>query len=656
MVIRKILLLLLVITFAFNYTSIAQKEIITTEGKKEFMADEFNIKYDYYLSDGDTVFHGKYTLKKPVIETEESKYFEFLNFSGWYHKGKLDSIWEISSGIVKSVGEGVFSDYKYSFKVSGTEMLARVEFKEDSLIQNWNIFEWSIVESEIQDTLLVLSLKETSNEDELCIHVYKPGEYMDIYVNREGSPLGTWLYNSSLEDGIHIRKWFFEEGQLIKKEIIKSDTAVVIETLQEVEVDIDFEIEKLAMDNEYFRILDIIAMYNSPEGSRYITKERPSVKLLKETKYRLLETDDLFFQLTGKDNYIDGFAKIKRYPYSKEEKSLLDRISKNKQEIEEKIDITIADPQISIAKLSTNEVLRFITLLSHLKEQTLMPINEILRHYDDGALEYIVRDTRILQKFELKEAVEIQIETEDGDELSPYVLEGFSYDKGSLSSLAIIHAYSQFIADKVSQIEDSLDYYISELKREENLVALESELIKKYENNKELCESIITDQINEVAGYDVQKVILGFLDGELSSYSKLENVDKKMEKVEPLIDCMSNIERLLYTIENVPENIQIVEDGYTRTVFNPYTFTNMDEKIKQPIYKAFHQNLLPYIFDQVKGMKCESVRAVDRNITNLFEGMVDLLKKDTKKLERRVRRMSDPQKIADLLEIKIDAN
>lgn len=652
---KRLFLSILLFSLAFTNFGLAQGELFRVDTTTNFLNEKYNLSYDYKLVRKDTVRHGHFFLHKPIFHNEEDSFMTFKNIEGWYNEGNLDSIWSISNGKIQPVGEGVFKDSKYSFQVSGSETISQIVYRKGEPTSSWSVFDRTIEYSEVKDTVFSLCVKRPNELGHKVIEIQKDRESLTYIIDSNGSPTGTWVYNEKLDKGIHQRKWFYKNQQLIKKEINRSDTIVEISFIQDAPEGQDIVKTEIELDYDYFEIIDIIASYVSPEGFRYISRQRPSVPLLTSAKNKLLESENYFRGLTGDVNYYEGAVKLKTYPYSNKEIEQLETISNNVTKIISQIDTIESDPQVNLASLSSDVVLRYLAVLKYFKTDMISPFLNLVELYDDEKLIYLVRDDKLLNRFQYDSLINIETQSEDG---TPFEIFSMKASKGddNQSALEKIIAYSGNLLKEVNLITDSLDSYLFELKREENLVALEKDLLKKYENNKELCEIIITDQINDLAGYDVQKVILDFLDGELSSYSKLEKVDMKMKKVEPLIDCMSNIERLLYTIENVPENIQIVEDGYTRTVFNPYTFTNMDEKIKQPIYRAFNQSLMPYIFDQVRGMKCESVRAVDRNITNLFEGMVDLLKKDTKKLERRVRRMSDPQKIADLLEIKIDAN
>lgn len=631
----------------FHGLEMSSQEVEKFEGTKTINNTVFHLKYEYYLEDRDTILHGNYQLNKPIQVVDETAYFNFLSIQGYYSNNKVDGNWEVRSGTLRPVGGGVFKDYNYSFKVTGTEIVARGQLKNGQRHGNWKFYEWDISKSEIVDTLFYTDLSYATDSALGCISIRRgEKEFINAYFDKNALADGSWSYINTEDNRPHIREWKFENNHLVMKNIAINNTQYTIDFKQETATSINEEV--MHLDSNYFEIIDLIASINDPDPYLQSAESRPTIPLLMEALERIQEVDSILYLTTGIQIANRLKVKLIKIPYQDSEVSSFKSIGENIKRIDAVTLDILGDPQINIAKISTWEIARYLSVLERFQSDLIESFRTLLDLYKSGNLEYIYRGKRLFKTLNFQTTVQLDSISSDGLKMADYRFHEFRLDEEEIN-LTTAETYINSILSEIDLIRDSLDFFIYEMKKEENLVGLETALINKYEEVKQLNDSIITLEFTKIAGFDIHGTLHLYMEKWMGDYSRLESIPEKMQQVEPLIDCFNRMERLIKTLENVPFNIKIIEEGYTRTVFNPYTFSNMDEKIKMPIYRSFNELLLPGVFENLKSLTCDKILTNQDNFVNLFEGMIELLKRDTRKEERRIRRVTDKQKGSDIL-------
>ncbi|HKL03499.1 MAG TPA: hypothetical protein VJ911_07475, partial [Cryomorphaceae bacterium] len=71
------------------------------------------------------------------------------------------------------------------------------------------------------------------------------------------------------------------------------------------------------------------------------------------------------------------------------------------------------------------------------------------------------------------------------------------------------------------------------------------------------------------------------------------------------------------------------------------------------IYKSFNEVLLPAVLGNINNLRCNNVSGFTENFTLLFEGMIEILKRETGKIERKVKRTKTPSRASDILNFNL---
>lgn len=326
---------------------------------------------------------------------------------------------------------------------------------------------------------------------------------------------------------------------------------------------------------------------------------------------------------------------------------LLQKIKINHQETQKKTQNILNNPQFNISSMSTNKVAEFKNVLEAFNHYFLKPTELLLSLNDDNQLKFFNRDNLVQYNINLENDSAIyQILDKDTLSANYQFKTDLSFlNDDSKSNLSKLTSLLEALNKELDIIIDSLREFLSEIQKEEKLVKLEEAMLAKYENTKYLADSLITGEHDNFAGIDVAQAIIDFAERELALYSNLPTSEEKIIAIEPLINCFNEAVELIYTIQKAPESIYKINEAYTKEVFNPYTFTNMEEKSKPSIYKAFNKMLLPGIFQNMQNLTCDNMNAYEANFKILYNEMINVLNEDnTNRMERKVKRAKTPKK------------
>jgi hypothetical protein len=80
----------------------------------------------------------------------------------------------------------------------------------------------------------------------------------------------------------------------------------------------------------------------------------------------------------------------------------------------------------------------------------------------------------------------------------------------------------------------------------------------------------------------------------------------------------------------------------------------MDERVKERVYRAYENILLPKLLQQIQNFdNCANFDKYNQNFKNLYRSMILIRDRDTKEAERLLRRETNPTEIAKILNIEL---
>ncbi|MFT2008581.1 hypothetical protein ACMA1I_07895 [Pontibacter sp. 13R65] len=611
----------------------------------------YQANFNYYVNKKDTLYHGPFALTKEVEEAVGNKNYKYAAINGNFNQNVADGNWAIRQGTFSSSGKGVYQDNAYIFKINGTEFIANGNLDKGKKNSPWEIYEWQIVNSTIDDTLFSAQLPFHNDHLQGNLKLFHEGDYLDGFVDNNQFTDRTWSFYLTEANGkrVLLKEWIFQNNQLVSKRLYENGQALNL-IISEV-TNQPKQVEEIPFDDNFMKIIDLKASLNNPELYEKYRGTDKVRDLIFEVVDKLQVVDSLFVPIT-KLKVTPGIkTRVDKFPYTQAELSLLKTAQKNTQEADKLMRAIHDDPQVLLASTSIEKAAWYFSTLQAVQNQLLEKSKAIIDHYQSGNLEYVNRNRFLKSNLTVPKTIQVPFAFNRDTTQFAYNLVHVQVAPQQ-EPLQQFTTLSENIIKEINLLKDSLDAYVLEVKREEHLAESEAVLLKRQEDLVKLSDSLLNEQHDKLAGFNVKAVLLSFTQQLLKDYNSLA-LSEKNQQIESSLNCLHQVESLVRNLENVPENTYMVRDAYTNKVFNPYTFTDMEEKVKEPIYESFTEVMLPGIWNNLNKLSCENITAYNQNFNNLFGGMLQVLNRNTRREERRIKRADTAAKAAEILNINL---
>ena len=622
-------------------------------GEAYFGGELFDAEFEFYESDGDTVYHGLFLLNRPLTDHKIEDPFNFLTVEGKFHKGSPDKKWKVSTGEFSVNGKAEYRNYSYIKQVEGIEMHTTAHFDRGRRTKTWKMYEWEIQASEVKDTLLTA---EIGFEQDLLFGPLKFQDPIHLLTGRIGTEeraTGTWEFSKRSEesDGNElVHKWKFSEARLTNKVVSSGDTEFNYKIFSDTLT--NGESEFIEISRKFFEIVRLTASINNEEIFDEAHFGDGFKEFYSETVDLILSSDSLLFVAAGKSVSFPVMTKVFKFPFSRQERRDLEKTKEAAASVRDLIDLIERDPQISLARISTPEVSWYMGVVHLIDERYLAPIHEALRLFDKGVLEYIDRDAYISTRINFVPEIKGEAEVEDSTVTVEYPFQAYE-NQAEEAPVRRLRNLAEGLVSEIELINDSLELFIFEIRKEEELTGKEGELFERFEELQALADSVLTEELDQLAGFKLGKEMNDFLKSKVADYASIESSTERMQVVEGILACLDKTENLILVLESSLQNYYATRDAYKRQVFNPYTYTYMEETMKPTIFKSFEKVLLPGLYRNVKQLNCENAGEIKQNFSTLFDGMNGVLNKDTKREQRQIKRADDPAEAAEILGFRL---
>lgn len=655
--------LLILILLHFTASCFAQ-QLHRYEGKlklnNELDGDE---SYRFYIQQRDTIRHGNYEFEHTQrIKENDTTAYKAINLSGKYTRGFKHGAWTFSQKKLRPRSQGTIQDYVVMYTTSGEELLVNALFQKGRAHGQWNCYRWKINDSQPIDTLYH-STARFENAQLTGIFTARATAINVIgNINKRGEPDGQWVFHHTAKDSLKEYR-LYQAGALINHYLIQgSDTVDLYSTKQNSPA--TEEIEVMEIGQAYFNI-----------------QQQNYYGFLADTLKNILVASDHFWQqalniYTGQDYAVwsatPGAEKIKlakvkvrKFPFSAKELALKEELQEISKAVRIKINTLLRDPQIAVARYSSPQIGLHYQVLKQFNDAISLT-DSILAYFSVPEFEYInrpkifaaafetfsyqpniqyfIKGNKITQTYNF-----IQINTE----VRPYLPELISH--------------LQWISTKVDTIQQETDHSLEQIRLQNILVKQETEMMKKYETVKALFDNSSTEhqlpyfeitptkekhQYNQFHAM-AKPHVDAFVDTKINEYANLSS-DEKIIMGKALLSCFQHLENMYTQLAQLPALQATINKAYTRTVFNPYTYTYLDERIKDRIYTAYDKKIFPFLTLQLqRSLDCDNIVPLINNYKILYEAMLSYLGNNTSRLERRIHKNDSPEKLIKKLDLDL---
>ncbi|QSE96476.1 hypothetical protein [Fulvivirga lutea] len=604
-------------------------------------------QFDFQISDGDTILTGDFEHFQSNVEQLIKGKDSYFNFKGRFDNNVPVGDWRFTFGEYKaSTTKNVnLNDFKYQVALNGTQHEAYGSLQNGKPNGKWEHSINKIKEGEAESTLFKSQVDFANGIPQKSFEIQNETNTLIGRFLRDGLAHDVWeLYSSS--DPSSIETWQFIDGILKHVKVKSSDTTYTTTIFN----DAITNPVSVNLDANYLAVINLFLKLNSDNHAQI---EDGVNSLLSQNADQY---DKIFSVLSalGDTKYRPEFkVKLNLNPLTNKELRYINQTKELYEKSSEIATSLLASTQLSLLKLSDQEVAFLTSVIKLINKQYLKTVKEILEYQSADLLKYVPRNS-ILSKVaqdSLRASFTVSYEFNDSSFTQTHLSNNYTQFELAKTDLEGLSEWMKYLDTVIENINKTLSNKLTRELQEQELMALEEQIIKENDTLNAMIDTLMTKSAQSTA--KSFQTIKSFAKGSLSQYSTFENMADKPTKARELIKCFNQLEILIETLALQQQRDEEIKQLYLDEVWNPFTATLMDEEVKRRITNAYFNILQPYLYETIElKLNCANAQDLADLFDKLFIQMQQLRNADTKKLERKLKKENDAVEILSLFSIK----
>lgn len=596
---------------------------------------------------GDSLIDGVYTFSSVLVGNDSTKVFSEI--SGAYAMGKADGKWEFLRRELLPSGKPFAKDFAIIQPAVGIETNLEATFTKGIPTGRWQAKQRVADESNAIARTKVSAVIHLSQATAIGAF-----EYMNSVCevsgsfDQEGKFHGTWTiaFGQSLS-ALETRE--YHHGLLLRHSVKHADA--MYELVE------DSTAVKVLMGDEALRTFDFGSLTTAIllQRVRHVEEAADLVRISDAAIAEALEVfgigfdSPVFQQGEGMSRVKAVQVRFRQFPILKDEKILNDQIANVAQTIVQESEGFLTSPTVEMERLSNEDVARQCAELEALLEISY-EVFQLCQELDDEELSFVDRN----EWFQLNYATPswpaaFTFEFDQSTENVPFLK--FSAFKDVANRAALLGALNR-LSNEVRGTIDEVMNQLQAVELDTYLSQREEALMFRRDSLNNLFSGKLTAGTNQYHS-SVAQGVRESLDLAFEQYAKTDAALRGGE-IDKLEQCVRFTEDLHDALSKLPLRIDRIDREYTRSVWNPYTYTFMEEVQKERIYKAYNQFILPHFITEINQFEsCKAYEKVPALLIALYDRLALLLNEETAQLERDLRRVNSPIEAAAILQITL---
>lgn len=618
---------------------------------------EGNCNFQFILDKNDTIKQGNFNF----INIDENKEtFEAVEIKGFYNNNLKNGKWEYGFKNIKKGPLYSLENNTLIYSTSGFQKTISGTYSAGNANGNWFTLEQKIENSEPSDTLSFVKTNYSTGRIVGEIIAFNKDFDLIGFTNKEGFADKNWTIQHKKTNATEIR--VYDNGILKEHCFAKNGDTTICRYVDFEDKLIDSNFwENIDMTKKYFKLLNFNHL-GIEINKKDIQDTLYSVKI-ENTNNFILQT---FNNLTENNsfnigNFIDGSnslekvkVKVIKQPFSNEEKNQIKKSQELYNQNKSLVQDFFNNSDIELNKYTNEDLMIHYEVMSVFKknQQNLAPF---LEKVSKPEFEYINRSAffqQAIPSLVYNEKIKYIFKEKEG--ISTYLFSKLNSIRVNNFETLIGHLTE--MNNELKKLQKTTNSLLVKSAKELDLVPQEKQMIALKDSINKLYSNEYQSELFNIYHKQVSDNVLQFTEREVKNYSEL-GLEEKLEGIKIITSCFENTLKFYDVQAEIPRKIERLDEVYTRTVFNPYTFTNMDERIKERLYKAYENHLLPFVLNDLNiDFSCNSLELKLNNFEKLYRKMMILRDRDTKEIEKELRRENNPIKIMEILELEIYVN
>ncbi len=601
--------------------------------------------YSYRLEETDTILDGPFQFQKSNLEALIDQEDVSFSITGAFTNNVANGSWRFQYGEFKSESESQLVDYQYRVDISGIQREAYGDLLMGKPHGPWVLLVRQIDKSEVEETLFKSSIEYDNGLPLKSFRIENPRNTLLGRCLRNGLAHDEWSFFAN--DGVGATEsWFFDNGVLLKIRREENDQTEDLEfyginTTNQKEINLDA------------RFIELLRIRQSIKTEAGEFKSDISSLLNQNAEY-YKKIDDILADL-GESAFVPAFkVLVEYYPLDSLENAQLTSISKLVGKSKTDSDAILSSTQLSMLRLSDEQAQFLHSVTSELTQKFLNPLEKLIEYNKQGVLDLVDREELIKSMWPGGKpgvSIEIELGEEGSGAVRSFVgpeADRYDFSANNLGSIVQLAEYTSISLDSIQKV---LDKKLTANQRQQDLIALEEELINQSKTLTVLIDSLspdVSSPAKEALNGIKSKVVK-----DLASYASMEDSTDKLDFGRDLFNCHEHMISLARAIGNLPMQRKEINELYDDSVWNPFISVVMEEVVKKRIIDAYEDIVVPHLLDTVQNrLDCDNAEAIVIIFDRLYRRMLELRDEDTSKLERNLKREQDPDDILVLFGIE----
>lgn len=614
--------------------------------------------FDYLLVNGDTIFDGKFRFETTkLLSAEESDFtYQKIEIEGTYKNNLKNGEWIFRVQKLKPRDQPLIDAYEISYLADGENYLVNAFFEKGKAIKTWKVIHQLVENSKLSDTLYFaqsdfsegimsnqFQMNSTSHRirGELGEKGLMNGKWQISYINEKITEWRTYT------NGAYVSHQLSNEKTRIDLSHLALDTSAEKGENQKWEI---LEVNDL-YDEIYCKSLDLKgseSSYSSDSIAQFCDR---GTRLLIEANRAFSAYEGFsFWKITEGSEAIEPMKVfvLKNLLSEKEEREMRRSLEllKNSENI---LESYFHNPQINVSKLSSEDFAFYHRLMEIYREK-VEQLSHILQWTSMEALAYLNREKLVEVigiNFYYPDSVEYKFKDESYQKEYTFP-QKIDKDKASFEDY---HNHLKVIHTDLIEIEGQIKSIFNEYRKQNILSKDESTLVEKRDSVEMLYFGNHPKKDFNSYHNSVAKTVLQLTEKEFKLYAEF-SLEEKLNQIDSIINCYNDFIKAYNLLSEIPKKVNSLDKYYTREVWNPFTYTDMEERVKPDLFNAFETELLPYYTDLLsKSSSCERLIKVAESFEDIYKVISNYRTKETESIEKQLKKAKSREEVLEILSL-----
>jgi hypothetical protein len=621
-------------------------------------------EFEYFTEKDRVIKQGDFSFNASFPKKSDSLVLVGNTFKGSYHKDLKHGSWQYIYKLLTPASDAFVADYKIQQSGNGTAFIIDGHFNKGVADGEWNVVGQIVKRGEVKDSLFFAATtlakgQFTNGFKSRCDSIVVKGE-----VNEANHFQGVWSFEHLINGKKVIEERHYEDGVLIKHFLKKNNTTYEVEHvgLDKSYGDEGELWEDVTVRRSYFDILYYTNFGLKNKDSQELSRLEidgileKSNHFLKYSLYSFSKSvnNRVWLLLEGSEPITYPTLKVRKFPYTEEEMKLIDDAKNLLLEGDSIINTYLNDPQVEISRHSYEEVSFYYEVYRQFNKD-FKAMKKVFDLLSLDTYKYINREEIFPYIFDgMEYPKEITFEFKNQKKSKSYDFPpGISNENLSIKKL---YDHLELLIKKLEASSEVVQPIIEQNKKRAAISGQEEKLIRQKDSLILMFNNKLEDENYNEFHEKYAFLITDKLNNNIKDYAQ-KPIEVRVDEINSQLKCMDKYFELYTYLEKLPNKISNLEHHYTRTIWNPFTFTDMDEIVKERVYNAYKERILPYLLELLEvNPSCSNIGYIMSDFDALFQLMLKLRNEDTKELEKSLRRSISVDKVLEAFNLEIKSS